>query len=180
MFIDGSSSLYCSSTNSHKIIKRSLNSSDSQVITVAGTSCAGYLPHMLYYPRGIFVTMTFDLYVADNSNHRIQLFRQNQGNGATVAGSGAPGTINIRYPETVTLDADEYMFIADSGNNRIIGSGPDGFRCVVGCTGTSGSAPNQLSIPKRMAFDSHGNIFVVESNNHRIQKFLLSSNSCSE
>ena len=97
-----------------------------------------------------------------------------------MAGSGAPGTINIRYPVTVVLDVDEYMFIVDSGNNRIIGSGPDGFRCVVGCTGTSGSALDQLSIPKSMAFDSHGNIFVVESNNQRIQKFLLSSNTCSE
>ena len=180
IFIGTNESFYCAIMNSHRVIRRSLDSNDTQVKTVAGNGCPGYLPHMLSTPRGIFVTMNHDLYVADTFNHRIQLFRQNQVNGTTVAGSGAPETIQIRNPVAVVLDADEYIFIVDYSFDRIIGSGPDGFRCVVGCTQTWGPAPHQLTDPQSMAFDSYGNIFVVDSGSNRIQKFSLSSNSCSK
>jgi hypothetical protein len=180
VFVDTNDSLYCSLQSYHRVIKRSLNSSNSQLTTVAGTGCSGYLPNMLYNPRGIFVTINFDLYVADAGNNRIQLFHQGQLNGTTVVGSGAPGTIQLQNPVAVMLDADGYLFIADSSSSRIIGSGPYGFRCVVGCTNGYGSASNQLSYPQSMAFDSYGNIFVADSYNNRVQKFMLSSNSCSK
>ena len=180
VFVDTNDSLYCSLQNNHQVIKRSLNSSNSQLITVAGADCLGYLPNMLYSPRGIFVAINFDLYVADAGNNRIQRFHPSQVNGTTVAGSGAPGTILLYNPAAVTLDADGYLFITDIYSCRIIGSGPHGYRCVVGCTNQCGSESNQLYHPQSMAFDSYGNIFVVDSNNHRVQKFLLSYNSCSK
>ena len=178
IFIGSDGYLYCSLYYSHAIIKRSLNSSDNQLTTVAGTGCPGYLPNRLYHPHGIFVTVGLDLYVADFHNHRIQLFRPGQLNGTTAAGRDAPETIALRYPTAVTLDADEHIYIVDSNNNRIVRSGPAGFRCVIGCTGVGGSASNQLSSPNSMAFDNYGNIFVVDSLNNRVQKFLLSSNTC--
>ena len=133
---------------------------------------------MLYYPYGIFVDIDFDLYVADSYNHRIQLFQSGQSNGTTVAGIVVPGTITLYYPKSVVLDGDGYLFIVDSNNNRIVGSGPTGFRCVAGCSGTSGSASDQLSYPRTMAFDSYGNIFVIDTSNRRIQKFALADDSC--
>ena len=178
IFVGSNGYLYCSLYYSHTIIKRSLNSSDNQLTTVAGTGCPGYLPNRLYHPHGIFVTVGLDLYVADSDNHRIQIFRPGQLNGTTAAGRDAPETIALRYPTAVTLDADERIYIVDSNNNRIVRSGPAGFRCIIGCTGVGGSASNQLSSPNSMAFDSYGNIFVVDSLNNRVQKFLLSSNTC--
>ena len=180
VFIDTNDSLYCSSQNYHKVIKRSLISIITQLTTVAGTGCAGCSAPMLNNPSGIFVATSFDLYVADSNNHRIQLFSSGQLNGATVAGSGAPSTIQLRYPTAVMLDADGYLFITDNNNHRIIGSGPYGFRCVIGCTNGYGSGSNQLYSPQNMAFDSYGNIFVADTNNYRVQKFLLSVNSCSK
>ena len=180
IFIDTNNSLYCSYRDSHKIIRRSINSSNNQITTVAGAGCPGYQSHLFYFPRGIFVTISFDLYVADTGNHRIQRFQAGQMNATTVTGREAPGTMQLSLPSEVVLDADGYLFITDSGHNRIIGSGPDGFRCVIGCTSGGGSGSNQLSYPQSMAFDSHGNIFVADTNNNRIQKFLLSSNICSK
>ena len=179
LFIDSNYSLYCSIYQSHKVIKRSLNSSDNQLTTVAGTSCSGILQDTLYLPRGIFVDIIFSLYVADSGNHRIQRFRPGDLNGATVAGKEVPGTITLKNPTDVVLDADSYLFIVDSNNHRIVGSDLNGFRCIVGCSG-SGSLANQLSNPQSMAFDSYGNIFVMDSNNYRIQKFILATNSCSK
>ena len=180
IFLDTNQTFYCSLHEPHKVIKRSLDISDTQLTTVAGTGCAGNQPHMLYYPHGIFVANNSDLYVADTNNHRIQLFRAVQLNGTTVAGRDAPGTMQLDHPKAVTFDADGYLFIVDSGNCRIIGSGPYGFRCVIGCTSNWGSAPNQLANPQSMAFDSYGNIFVVDTYNDRLQKFSVSFNSCSE
>jgi DNA-binding beta-propeller fold protein YncE len=131
---------------------------------------------MLSDPRGIFVDVNLNLYVADWGNHRIQLFQSGQPNGTTVAGT--LGTIMLYYPTSVVLDADGYLFIVDNDNFRIIGSGPAGFRCVAGCSGTRGSASYQLSNPQTMAFDSYGNIFVTDPANGRIQKFVLAAYSC--
>ncbi len=180
LFIDSNNSLYCSLSSNNQVIKRSLNSSDYQLTIVAGTntSCPGFLLNMLYNPQGIYVDINFNLYVADSRNNRIQLFQSGQLNATTIAGNGAPGTIMLNNPTDVVLDADGYVFIVDNYNSRIIVSGPNGFRCIVGCSGTAGSLSNQLSWPQAMAFDSYGNIFVTDYNNNRIQKFLLATNSC--
>ena len=180
IFLDSDDSLYCSLHDAHKVIERSANSSNTQIATVAGTGCSGYQPHMLFHPTGIFVAINFDLYVADTDNLRIQLFQSTQLNGTTVAGRDAPGTIYLHYPKAVMFDGDGYLFILDSDNTRIVASGPDGFRCVIGCSTGRGSAMNQLANPQSMAFDTHGNIFVVDTENHRVQKFVLSFNSCSK
>jgi DNA-binding beta-propeller fold protein YncE len=121
------------------------------------------------------VDINFNLYVADSNNQRIQMFQSGQANATTVA--GGPGTFILSYPIDVILDADGYLFIVDSGNQRIIGSGPAGFRCIVGCSGY-GSSSYQLAYPQSMAFDSYGNIFVMDNDNSRIQKFVLTADSC--
>ena len=135
---------------------------------------------MLYYPSGIFVTVTLDLYVADFWNDRIQLFGPGELNATTIVGNGASGTISLYRPRGVVLDADGYLFIVEEWNNRVVGSGPDGFRCIVGCAKIYGSASNELKGPYSLSFDSDGNMLVADSYNNRIQKFLLSSNLCSK
>ena len=176
LFIDTNSNLYCSLQDHHQVIRRSLNSNADSVAIVAGTGRFGNSSNTLNQPFGIFVKDNLDLYVADCDNNRIQLFHAGQLNGITVAGTGAPASIQLWYPIGVVLDGDGYIFVADSNNHRIVGSGPNGFRCVAGCSGR-GNGSNQLSTPWSLSFDSDGNLFVADAQNHRIQKFLLSPNS---
>jgi hypothetical protein len=76
------------------------------------------------------------------------------------------------------LDAQKYLFIVDSLNHRIVGSGPNGFRCLVGCYGF-GSQSNQLNVPFSLSFDRSGNMFVTDQGRRRIQKFeYLENSSC--
>ncbi len=177
LFIDINSTLYCSMPDVHQVVKRPLNSSSINTLIAAGSGCPGSAPQKLSYPQGIFVDSSLGLYVADCGNNRIQYFKSGELDGVTVFGNGFTEDITLHCPSDIILDADGYIFIVDNYNHRIIGSGPDGFRCLVGCFGP-GSTQDELSFPQALSFDSYGNIFVVDTGNARIQKFLLSTNSC--
>ena len=176
IFVDVSDILYCSISYMNQIIAKSLDDSSNTLRLVAGTGCSGPAPDMLNGPSGIFVDLSFSVFVADMYNHRIQRFSAGQSQGTTVAGNGVSGTITLLYPKDVVLDGNGYVFIVDTDHHRIIGSGADGFRCVAGCINGSGSGSNQLMYPQSMAFDSYGNIWVADYNNARIQKFILNPN----
>ena len=178
LFIDIDDQIYCSRPDFHMVIKQSADDAPNSWTTAAGNGANGSSSYLLHRPSGIFVDTSLNLYVADAGNNRVQVFRSSQLNGTTVAGNGAPSTIALQDPCALVLDGNGYLFIVDRGNHRIVASGPGGFRCIAGCTGTNGSAANQLSSPRRIALDSTGNIFVVDGDNQRIQKFLLAPNSC--
>ena len=180
LFVDIYDSLYCSQPGSHQVLKKAVDSNASTSVVVAGNGTPGSASYMLSTPYGIFVDIDLSLYVADYGNNRIQLFRSGQSSGTTVAGNGAPGTITLYHPDIVILDGAGYVFIVDQWNFRVVGSGPNGFRCVVGCSEKNGSAANQLFLPFGLSFDRYGNLFVSDLHNHRIQKFSLANNNCSK
>ncbi|CAF4130954.1 unnamed protein product [Adineta steineri] len=143
----------------------------------AGTGTGGSISNQLDGPLGIFVDVNLDLYVADSYNGRIQLLQSGESNSITVAGSTSLNpTITLHYPSGIILDAMKYLFIVDQFNHRIVGSGLNGFRCLVGCYGV-GSQSNQLNNPFSLSFDRSGNMFVTDQRNSRIQKFLLMKDS---
>jgi DNA-binding beta-propeller fold protein YncE len=177
LFVSITNRLYCSTYLRHQVLSKSLSSPSNTLDVEAGIGSSGSASNQLNYPVGIFVTNALDLYVADQYNHRIQRFRSGDLNGITVAGTGAVGTISLSGPTGVVLDADGYMFIADGSNHRIIGSDQNGFRCVAGCSGSSGATSDTLNFPRALSFDNVGNLWVTDSNNQRIQKFTLISGS---
>ena len=178
LFIDINSTLYCSLDTQHMVIRHLLGTEINSTAIVAGNGTAGSATHMLNGSMGIYVDRAFSLYVADCGNDRVQLFPLNQRNAATVAGSGAPGTISLNCPTGITLDFDGYMFIVDRFKHRIVGSGPNGFRCIMACSGRNGSASSELSYPHSLVFDTDGSMFVVDGGNDRLQRFSLATNSC--
>ena len=180
LYADQNNSLYCSMSARHLVIKRSFFSTSNATVIVAGNGSAASDSSTLSSPRGILVTASLDLYVADCGNNRVQFFSLGQSNGTTVAGNGVSGTIILSCPAAISLDGDGYLFIVDQNNHRIIGAGPTGFRCIVGCSSQSGSTSFQLQFPSHLAFDMDGNLFVTDMSNGRIQQFMLGSNTCSK
>ncbi|CAF4310181.1 unnamed protein product, partial [Adineta steineri] len=172
LFVDINDTLYCSMSKHHQVVKRSLNDPlMTSTRVAAGTGIEGSASNQLNSPHGIFVDVNLDLYVADCQNNRVQLFQSGESNGITVAGILTYHvTISLDCPTGITLDAEKYLFIVDQGNNRIVGSGVNGFRCLVGCYGR-GSQSSELNNPFSFSFDHSGNMFVTDQSNHRIQKF---------
>ena len=116
--------------------------------------------------------------MTDIGNSRIQRFRSGEKNGTTVAGLGIPRNLNLNNPTDVVLDADDFLYIVDRGNSRVIRVGQGDYQCIAGCLKTNGLTPYELNRPESIRFDSLGNIYIADTDNHRIQKFILFTNSC--
>lgn len=178
LFVDVKNNLYCSIEKQHKLIRKALDNDSSSVEPIASAGSDTSLPSILDSPRGIFVDIKLNLYVADSGHHRIVRLQLKSLEVKIVAGKGAEEPFDLNRPSGVIIDGNNYLYIADQGNHRIVGSGPYGFRCLVGCSGVESSTAATLSIPWMMSFDSDGNIFVADRGNHRIQKFALATNLC--
>ncbi|CAF0849420.1 unnamed protein product [Adineta steineri] len=177
LFVDIEDNLYCSLNTLHKVVTSSIIGSTNSTTIIAGTGNAGSSSDMLDGPRGIFIDRNLSLYVADCNNNRIQLFYFGQSNGITIVNSTEVIRLTpLNCPSGITLDADGYLYITDRYNNRVVASGPNGFHCVVGCSGSADSTSYGLQQPSALSFDSYGNLFVVDTYHDRIQKFLLTTN----
>src|SRR5439155_1415366 len=126
-----------------------------------------------------------NLYIGDQSNLRIRkvaaatgIITTVAGNGiSTFAGDGGAATgASLFRPTGVALDAGGNLYIADTGNNRI--------RKVAAATGTittvagsgsslgDGGAATSASLcpPRGAAQDASGNLYIADTDNHRIRK----------
>jgi trimeric autotransporter adhesin len=83
---------------------------------------------MLYYPCGVTLDASGNIYIADTDNYRIRMVTKSTGIISTVAGTGSYGysgdgglaTSALLYnPRSVAVDASGNIYIADAGNNRI-------------------------------------------------------------
>jgi trimeric autotransporter adhesin len=77
--IDASGNIYIADADNHRI--RMVTKSTGIISTVAGTGSSGYsgdggiaTSAGLYYPRGVAIDASGNIYIADYSNHRIRMF----------------------------------------------------------------------------------------------------------
>ncbi|MBE0638760.1 MAG: BspA family leucine-rich repeat surface protein, partial [Bacteroidales bacterium] len=142
--------------------------------TVAGGNGGGSNASQLYYPTGVFVDGSGNIFIADHYNHRIQKWVPGAISGTTVAGgNGAGSNANqLDYTTGVFVDGSGYIFIADHYNHRIQKWAPG---ATSGTTVAGGNGPgsnaNQLNYPFGVHVDGAGNIFIADRDNHRIQKW---------
>ncbi|CAF1394786.1 unnamed protein product [Rotaria magnacalcarata] len=148
-------------------------------VTVAGAGGSGSSMNQLNNPRGLALdSNTNKLYIADTNNHRIMCYVVGVSSGTVVAGGNGQGTLNnqLNTPIGLYLDvSSNSLFIANCYSHNII-------RWVVNAStwtliagapnGQSGSTSTFLNFPFNFIFDSSGNLYVADTNNHRIQLFL--------
>ena len=142
----------------------------------------------LNYPDQLTKDSSGNVYLADTNNCVIREIVASTGDIETVAGSpdacgyggdGGPATkANLYYPHSVTVDADDNLYIADYSNCRI--------RKVASATGTITTAAGngtcgyygdnlaatkaELSQPQDVAVDALGDLFIADGTNNRIRR----------
>ena len=150
----------------------------SNGIVIAGNNVAGSASNQLSNPMGIWIDVSNAsiLYVVDNGNHRVQQWIIGASSGITVAGGNSAGSAlnQLDSPRSVIGDSDGNLFISDTNNHRIVMWAPGATTGVVvaGTSGVAGSLATTLSFPNGITFDVDKNLYVADSNNFRIQKFI--------
>ena len=116
---------------------------------------------------GVTVDKDDNIYVADNSNHRIQKFNSEGEFVAAVGGYGS-NQLQFNYPVGIVYNhRDNNLYVADNANHRIQVLTTD--LKFVRSFGTRGSGNGQLLSSFNIAFDDANNLYVTDYSNHRVQ-----------
>ena len=123
---------------------------------------------MFKYPLGVAVTDGDEIVVADENNHRVQVF---DSNGTFLRSFGHKGENagEFIYPNGIAIDNDKKVFVADMGNHRVQILSWEGRH--LGSFGGKGSLDSQLSYPWGLSLDSTGNVIVADTGNKLIKIF---------
>lgn len=146
-----------------------------KVRTLAGGNGKGSASNQLFYPTGIALDPTGDLYVSDMYNHRIQRWRPGATVGITAAGGNGYGNSpsQLDEPGKIDIDAQGNLYIADTRNHRIQKweHGALSGTTVAGGNGM-GNRTDQLNKPFGITVNQNGVVYVSEIGNHRVTKWL--------
>jgi sugar lactone lactonase YvrE len=184
--VDDEGNVYVADAGNHRIRKVS---PAGLIMTIAGNGISGDrgdggpATSARLMVGGCAVDSAGNLYIADL--YRVRMINT-AGMISTVAGTGTPGyggdggsaTAALLFCfDGIAVDAKGNLFIADASNNRVRRVTPDGIITTVAGNGASGKAGDggpataaQLEHPQGVAVDAKGNLYIADSNNHRIRK----------
>jgi DNA-binding beta-propeller fold protein YncE len=159
--------LYVADTGNNRIQKFTSN---GIFITKWGSTGSGNGQFMS--PIGVAVDH-YNVYVVDNSTHCIQIFNPD-GTFLEKWESLGPGDAQFYDPIGIATGSTAglpFAYVADRGNGRVLKCRIDGSLEIQ--WGTPGVRDGQFgtSSPQGIAVDVPGNIYVVDRDNYRIQKF---------
>lgn len=162
--------------------------------TVAGSGTSGFagdngfaLDATLNSPMGVAIDAQNNAYIADTNNHRVRKLTAATGLITTIAGTGTASSTGdggqatsatLNAPASLALTSGGLLYIAERGGHRIrcinvgtgvistvAGSGTPGF------LGDGASATTaRLNTPSGITVGSTGDLFIADTNNHRIRK----------
>ena len=123
------------------------------------------------WPRGVAVSRSDQIYVADSSNHRVQVF-DNIGTYIKTFGSYGQAESEFDCLAGIAINSMGDILITDRYNHRIQAFDHQGnFKVEFG---EEGQGDGQMSYPWGIGTDGMGFIYVCDKENHRIQVFQSS------
>jgi len=183
IYLDSSGNIYVADEHNNRVQKWASGATSG--ITVAGQSDGTYgsdASH-LETPTGVYVDKTGNIYVADLVNDRVQKWTPGATSGTTVAGGNGPGSggpSQLASPDGVYLDDSGNIYVGDADNNRVQKWAPgatSGITVAGQSDGTYGSDASHLSGAAGVYVDKHGNLYVADAGNNRIQKWAPGATS---
>jgi uncharacterized protein (TIGR03663 family) len=181
--VDADGNLYVADTNAHRIVVFGPDGAQLRVIGRQGPGLGEF-----FEPRGVAVDADGNLYVADTWNARVVKYDRAGrpikawGSGSEELGDGRRATITdgteagnaaaplgFFGPRGIAVDAQGNVYIADTGNKRIVVTDSDGNFLYQ--WGYAGSEPGAFNEPTGVAVDGQGNVYVADTWNGRVQVF---------
>ena len=181
--VDGSGTVYVADSGNNKIRKVTPGGA---VSTLAGSGAAGSLDGAgaaatFYFPAGIAVDSSGNVYTADRTNNKIRRIAPG-GAVTTVAGTGAAGSADgpgnaatFSMPYGVAVDGSGNVYVADSMTNKVrkitaagIVSTFAGSGSFASTNGTGTAAA--FGTPHGIATDLAGNVYVADTYDNMVRK----------
>ncbi|WP_018505877.1 protein kinase domain-containing protein [Parafrankia discariae] len=192
--------VYVADTDNHRI--RRIDRTGT-ITTVAGTGTDGFAGDggpatdaQLDSPDSVAVAPDGTLYIADTHNHRIRrvgldgiittiagqddfgFAGEVSDDGLRFSGDGLPAVdAKLNYPNTVLMEPDGSLLVADGENNRVRRIGLDGIITTIAGTGAEGfggdggpATSARLSYPSALARGPDGSLYVADQDNHRVRR----------
>jgi len=193
--IDGMGNVFFDDDGNNVI--RELTASTNEVTTYAGTGAAGYTGDngpasaaTLNRPTQLAFDSSGNLYIADAGNNVVREITP-AGIITTVAGTGVAGYNGdsvlatnawLNFPDSIALDTQGNLYIADTSNNRIRKVSTNGIITTVAGDGIGGynqdnvlATDAELNEPTRVVVDTAGNLYISDLLNNRIREVDSSS-----
>jgi sugar lactone lactonase YvrE len=146
-------------------------------------------------PSNVFVDASDNLWVCDQSNHRILKFASvsTLSNGAAASvvigqagfgmGGSSTGANRLYYPADVLVDGEDHLWIADPSNHRVLrfdgaaslvsgASAAVVFGQVNFTSNSLGTTATTMRLPSSLAMQSDGSLWVADQLSHRVLYFL--------
>ena len=157
------------------------------VSTLAGNVVGGFADGSatvarFTYPYGVAVDVSGNVYVADKQNGRIRKVTS-AGVVSTIAGNGQQSWVDgvgsntsFYFPSKLALDTGGNLVVTDWFNNKIRKVTPSGVVTTLAgnlrgfADGVSTGSIPSFNNPTDIAVDAGGNMFVADTDNHRIRK----------
>ena len=199
--VDAAGNLYIADSHNQRV--RVVTAATGVIATVAGTGAAGFFGDggqakvaMLDLPTALALDSAGNVYVADTDNHRIRRIAAMTGTITTVAGNGVEGfagdtgpasAASIDSPSGLAVDAAGNLYLADTHNGRVrMVTAATGVISTVAGLGSTGGKQQQfggdggaataagMALPRGLTLDAAGNLYVADSENHRIRRISAS------
>ncbi|HNB73360.1 MAG TPA: choice-of-anchor Q domain-containing protein [Acidobacteriota bacterium] len=178
--LDLEGNLYVSDTGNSRVMRFDDGLPGTGVVIASSGTGSGQVNS----PQGLAIDSTFRLFVTDESNSRIVRILDahttvSPASGSILATSGI-GLNRVRNPQGITLDASGTLYIADTGNSRILRWG-NANPANASTLALSGAALGQVNRPEGVTVTifAQGSLagipvlIVGDTFNHRIQGRFL-------
>ncbi|CAF1452502.1 unnamed protein product, partial [Adineta steineri] len=153
--------MYVADTGNNRIVRLSTNStSGTNEVLEAGGTGANNVNTSLNGPWGIHYlpSISNDLFITNYGGHSVIRWTPGASSGSFIAGTpGVSGSDSTHLNSPMGIKIDSYMNITGI---TVIGDG------------TPGIGATELYYPRGIAFDSAMNMYVGDTGNHRVQKFM--------